>query len=684
MAVVLNAVEDILREQSTEFTPSAYFIALLSLLPQSISTQKITNKELATSTVYLLDTFTPHVPSPILRAKFVQILTHLVPALTHREAEAPLLRSAIGVLEGLLLGQDAAGWAIKQSEIGPKRAVAGLLNLGLDDRPKVRKRAQEALTKVLENRPPGPSLEHPASDLCAATTLASVQQLVAAQEQQKGKSSKEYDPRLIHSLQLVKSVAASGGWPSKRIEPLCEVLLKIAKGGNEFLTTAALGVFEEIFDGLVQEVGGGKLEAVIEAILELRPSHNDSQLLPPWLAVIARGYEVYGQVAEDEAFTKLPAIFELVSQFLQSSAQNVRVSASQCLIALVSTCIPKHALLDITKSTEKIFGKVAKSATELLSVRYQGAWMEVFDVLNHIFMQYRWKSNPHMEEVVKIVGDLRGNDGFQGKKEADQLLQSAVHAMGPDVVLNILPLNLLKQIPGQPGRAWMLPILRDATTNTKLAHFRKEMVPLSEAFYQKVVDAGEGEKTVEVKIFETLVGQIWSLLPGYCDLPVDLIEQFDQTFAELLANVLYQKVELRSDICRALQNLVDSNKTILEIEVDEDGEEDLVQQNQVTKEQAKKNLEHLGKFSGNILAVLFNVYSTTLPQYRGFILQCLNSFLSITPAEVSFGDRMDYGQKLTTAGIDEYLHQGNHHVGLLPCRAPRTNPSLQGESCRLR
>jgi ribosomal RNA-processing protein 12 len=197
---------------------------------------------------------------------------------------------------------------------------------------------------------------------------------------------------------------------------------------------------------------------------------------------------------------------------------------------------------------------------------------------------------------------------------------------------------------GSPGRAWMLPLLRDHTENAKLAHFRQEFVPLSEAFFQKVVDFGEErEKTVEVKIFETLVGQIWALLSGYCDLPLDLTEAFDQPFAELLTNVLYQKVDLRPDICKALQQLVDSNTTVLEVPL-EDGEENLVAQRRISKESARKNIAHLASFSGNLLAVLFNVYSTTLPQYRGFILNCLNSYLSITPD----AELMETFQKVTS------------------------------------
>src|SRR6202000_899905 len=91
------------------------------------------------------------------------------------------------------------------------------------------------------------------------------------------------------------------------------------------------------------------------------------------------------------------------------------------------------------------------------------------------------------------------------------------------------------------------------------------------------------------------------------------------------------QAELRTDLCRALQNLVDTNKAITELE----GEEDLVAQSRVSKADAKNNLDHLAGFASNLLAVLFNVYSQTLPQYRGIILRCINAYLSITPEKVS-------------------------------------------------
>ncbi len=636
-AVVLSAVEDTLKDQNLGTKPTAYFAALLALLSQSVSSSSgIVNKDLATSVVYLLDLVTPHVQAPLLRSKFSQILTSLAPVLTNNDIEAPLIRSSIGCLESLLLAQDNSAWALPQNQIGPRRAIAGLLVLASDHRPKVRRRAQDALTHVLKNAPPSPSLDHPASDMCAETALRTVNELAAASGKKKSKGYKheEHQPGLVHALQLVKTIAsASGGWPSKKIEPLCEVLMNISRSNNEYLTMAAFEIFEVIFAGMADEVSSAKLPRLMEAIAALRPSQNDSQLLPPWIAAMSRGYDVSAQVNPDDTFQKLPDLFDMISGFLASSSHNIRISASEGLISFLINCVPHSVILEPSIYDEKVFGKVARSASTLLSVKYQSAWMEVFTFLSALFSAFKWRSAGILDEVVRSVGELRGNDSFNGKKEADAVLGKAVEAMGPQNILQLLPLNLAKPEAGQPGRAWLLPVLRDHIQITDLAHFKSEFVPLSETMFQRVIDNGSSEKTMEIKIFETLVQQIWALLPGYCNLPVDLTISFDQSFAEMLANLLYKQTELRVDICRALQTLVESNQAISSSEVPEHS---LLLQYRTTKADAQRCISHLSTFAGNILAVLFNVYSQTLPQYRGYILQCINAYLSITPEKVRF------------------------------------------------
>ncbi|KAH6950618.1 hypothetical protein HG530_011261 [Fusarium avenaceum] len=628
--VVLHAVESTLKEQNTAPTSTGYFAALLALLQQANSNDTV-NPELATPVVYLLDVVTPYAPQPLLRSKFTQILTLLAPVLLLQDAEAPLLRSSIGCLESLLLAQDAASWELSVSQIGPRRAVAGLLNMSLDQRPKVRKRSQDALKTVLRNPPPSPSLDHPAADMCAQTATKNLENLVGkvAQAQKGKKADATHDPAMIHALQLVKTVAyASGGWPSKKIESLCELLLGIAKSGNEYMTMASFEIFEMIFEGMTDELSSAKLPRLMEIISELRPAATDTQLVPPWLAILSRGYDVSGQVVPDETFQNLPHLFEMVAQFLEAPSENIRISASECLVSFMANCIPRQVILEPSIYDEKILEKLAKSAESLLTVQFQAAWLQTFSVLGAMFDTLRWRSYPIMMNVTKTIGEIRENGSFRNKKEADEVIGKAIRAMGPEAVLSILPLNLAKPAKGQPGRAWMFPILRDYTSNTNLAHFKSEMVPLSEVMFQRVLDHGEAEKTMEIKIYETVVQQIWSTLPGYCDLPLDLTSAFDQGFAEILANLLYKQVELRLDVCRALKTLIESNQAIADIE---DQEEDLVLQSRVSRADAKKNLEYLSNFAGNMLAVLFNVYTQTLPQSRGPILQTINTFLSITP-----------------------------------------------------
>lgn len=635
--MVLSAVEDTLRDQKADFSPTAYFAALLALLSQSFSpTQGIVNKDLATSVVYLLDITSVYVPEGLLRSKFSQILTSLAPALSLPDVDAPLLRPSIGCLESLLVAQDGAAWNLPHTQVGPRRAIAGLLSLSVDHRPKVRKRAQEALVKVLKNPPPSPSVDHPAADMCAQTAMKTLSDGIdATSRQKKGRRDQKenHDPLVIHSLQLVKTIAsASGGWPSKQIESLCELLMNASRSSNEYITMGAFEVFEVIFSSLADDFSSSKLPRLLDAISHLKPAQNDSQLLPPWIAVLSRGYDVSAQINPEDTFVKLPDLFTMISGFLASPSHNIRVSSSECLVSFLANCIPASVIVEPSVYDEKTLEKLAGVATGLLSVKYQTAWAEVFNVCSAMFDSFKWRSTPYLTDILRTVGQLRSNESFHGKKEADQVLGSAVEAMGPAEVLEVLPLNIIEQKEGQTGRVWFLPILRDHVTNTNLGHFRSQFVPLSETLYQKVMDYGAAEKAVEMKIFETLVQQTWSILPGYCELPLDLVEGFDQSFAELLSNVLYKQTDLRTDICRALQNLVESNQAILSLEAEED---DLILQRRITKEAAKKNLAHLAGFASNLLAVLFNVYSQTLPHYRGYILQCINAYLSIIHEKVS-------------------------------------------------
>ena len=589
---------------------------------------------MVTSATYLLDLITSDVPSALLRSQFSPIVTSITPYLLNTEDNAPLLRSATGCLESILVAQDSASWALPQTQTSPRQAISSLLSLAVDQRPKVRKRAHEALTKVLQNPPPGPAIDHPAAELCAIAAqnnLENAVELVQQARKQKGRPQDTHDPAIIHALQLTKTIAtASGGWPSKKIEQLCNLLLSISRSRNDYLVMSAFEVFELIFEGMQDEVSSAKLPRLLEAIIELKPGPNDAQLLPPWIAVVSRGYGTAAELEPEDTFAKLPELFDLISAFLTNPSHNVRVSASECLISFFANCVPDSVISEPSIYDEKILEQLSERALGLLAVKYQSAWMEVFTALSALFDTLRWRGDPYLLPIVKSIGELRGSDSFQGKKEADEVLGSAIRNLGPAAVLSVLPHNLLKPQKGQAGRAWLLPLLRDHVSNTTIGHFKSDLVPVSEVMFQRVLNHGSAEKTMDIKIFETVVHQIWATFPGYCDLALDVVSAFDQSFAELISNLLYQQTDLRVDLCRGLQNLVESNQALLASDLSDDI---LSLERRLTRADAEANISHLSTLASNFLAVLFNVYSQTLPQSRAYVLQCINAYLSITPED---------------------------------------------------
>jgi ribosomal RNA-processing protein 12 len=129
-------------------------------------------------------------------------------------------------------------------------------------------------------------------------------------------------------------------------------------------------------------------------------------------------------------------------------------------------------------------------------------------------------------------------------------------------------------------------------------------------------------------------------------------QAFDQKFAELLSNTVYEQVDLRIYICKALQRAVDSNKELLEVPEDDPS----IGLLRVSKSTAEINLKHLGSFATGFLAVLFNVYTHTSPHNRGPILQCINAYLSVTSEK----DLIDTFERVVSM-LENSLTETNGH-----------------------
>ncbi|KAF9921836.1 hypothetical protein FBU30_008099 [Linnemannia zychae] len=669
-ATTLLAVEETLKEQGAEITPTAYFATLMSLLDQQKDDPEV--EEMRAAILNLLAIVFPNVPTSVLRSQYAATLTVFTTILALQPPPtAPSVRSLTTCLEYLLIAQDSATW----NQTTTLKALQTLLILSLDSRPKPRKRAQEAVRNIVTH-PPLMMIIHPGMKVVVQTTLQILKESGNGVAGAAGSKDKENATQMVlHTLQLIKMVGKA--WPAEHFLPLCDILLHLPKLNNPFLTSSAFQVFESLLSSkesvdapkvVLQEEAQppaetmeqiisklAKVTQVMSAVLELKPNANDATLMPLWLDVVRAGFvesarlqdllKTGGQGAQipQEAVVPIIQLFKVIFPNLDSSNPvSVHNSTVDCLKQLISHCITNEmidlAVQELKRNRGQQTDKKKKNVIESISViikggfdiRYQSSWLGVLEILKTLFERLNHAANPLLVSFLPIIDELRFTPAFTQKAHLDVVLSTAISTVGPRIFLDTLPLNIDNPEERKRGRAWLLPLLKSSITNTELEYFATTLIPLADRLNVKAQECRENG--MMKKVYETLIGQVWSLVSGFCDLPVDMELAFTKELAERFSNVLYSVPDLRPVLCQALTSLVTRNQAIV---ASSESDEILERQFLITKEEAARNIEILQQYARPYLMVFFNIFQATLPQFRGYLLEVMRMYLSIsTPKDL--------------------------------------------------
>ncbi|CAB4487853.1 unnamed protein product [Rhizophagus irregularis] len=689
ISITLLAIEETIKEQDSPLNATSYFGALLITLEQQLvkkqqllqqqqqqqppttTTTKTTTTTTTTTTLveennniigsilYLLNIVLKELPANILKNKYFTILTIFSTSFENIENnnDSLILRSIVGCLETLLSVQDDINvWQQFQT----KKIFQNLLILSIDNRPKPRKKVHDSIKKILfsisknnDEKSLG-KFKHPAIDMTVEFCMKILKDYIKTDQ-----------TSVLHILSLLKGII--GIWTTENLYSLCEILINIPKYNQKYLTVSSFQLFEILFQnnskGFILEEGneggngGGNVQLqqlqlrqqvqqrqqhrfkeLLISLTDLMPNIKDVQLLPQWLMIIARGFPIYVECNKNESEMMLQEFFIKIFGILESDNSDIIVSATVCLCELVSSGITDNMIqkeLNYIKSNHQVqrescLNIIISTLENSFTFKYQNAWPGIFEIIKELFERFHKSSYPLLNNLLKIVTDIRMDKTFEFKEEADMVIGSAIENMGPKYLLNIIPLNLETNNNNNNnniGRAWLLPLLKDHIINSELGYFLKEFIPLSKRLQQKSLEFQKQNRLIESKIYDTLYQQIWSLLPGFCNLPIDLQKTFNKSTGELLSNTMYQQPDLRPIISLSLQKLVEKNKELLNSEKDD---QELKKLLNIDKNDAKNNLDLISKHSNNYLAVFFNVLSETLPSFKNYLLEVIKVFLSIT------------------------------------------------------
>lgn len=204
-ANLLCALESTLQEKSTDLTPTAYFAALVTALDRTVQKKETSLGEgdVLPAELYLLALVSPFVPPAVIQANLSTLLSLTAPLFPALVVHAPPLRSQLGLYNVVFRALDRSQLDVP----GVRQAFASILQLCLDARPKVRKRAADLIADVLSSPPP-PLLCHPYAKRVAEWAQASLEQAsagVLGKAKGAGKGS-DAASMAIHLLALLAPV----------------------------------------------------------------------------------------------------------------------------------------------------------------------------------------------------------------------------------------------------------------------------------------------------------------------------------------------------------------------------------------------------------------------------------------------------------------------------------------------
>lgn len=603
ICAVLAAVTEVIRSQGGKETETEYFAALMTTL------EAVESSDSLAAVAYLLNLAMKRVPAPVLIKKFSDTAKAFMDVMSKQASDDSVhcLRWVLSCLATLLRKQDLSMWSYPST----LQVYHGLLSFAVHSKPKVRKAAQQGICAIIRGSDCMFTSTAPNHHPAAATTAK-----FCIKEIEQAGGDKE-DTTTLHVLGLVKELIAT--FPLNSVKLCCETLLRVMTLSHVLVTASAMQAFHKLFSNKPNPTSmSAELNAqIITALYDYVPSENDLQPLLAWLSVMEKAHVHLSSLQSSLSLGHLPRLFSIAMSCLLSPHTQVVSAATQTLKTLISECVAPHmadigpVLPNMSAGNGHYVLKMFRVVEEGLSYRFHASWPFVLQILCCFYKAAGKQAHPIMIKSLQSLSDLRATPKFSFCGELDLAVGAAVESMGPQIVLSAVPL-LITGIDDDLDfpRSWLIPVIRDNVKNTQLAYFASYFLPLASVLKQRADEMEKSGQKLVANVYQTLQLQIWSMLPGFCNKPTDLVSAF-KGMARSLGMAITECPDLRMCIYQALRTLISKS-----CETEEEKEE-------------------VGRFAKNFLPIMFNVHtqqptSGQNDPSRFSVLDTIKAYLAIT------------------------------------------------------
>ncbi|KAJ1281331.1 hypothetical protein BS78_04G298000 [Paspalum vaginatum] len=636
------AMAQAVSERGVPATPVAYFAAAAAALaPLARAGAGDADRHVAGALLAFLSAALPALPAAVVRARGHEVAEDVVRVLEFPSTPDSGVRAGLRCIAHLISAGDKAHW----EAVEPLYTV--ILRLATDHRPKVRKQSHSCLRDVLLSFQRQAILV-PASEaltrcferfLLLAGGSSAVNPGVA-EEGPKGAKEVLY---ILNALACCLPLMASK--PSNTILKYFKALLDLHQ---PILTRSILEILHAVGESPTLQL---KSDVLLDLLCSLGLSVSSERKSGDEMASIARllhvgTKKVYSQ-NRDICVVKLPLVFTSLGDILSSEFEEAKFSSVEAFKGLIDNCIDEtlvsqgiaqikarhHGL----KSNPTIIEKICAILEGLLDVRYSDVWDRSFHVISVAFEKLGEFSADLLPEALKNLADMQNlsDDDFSFRKQLDACLGSAVAAMGPKNVLEILQIQSICA-----ENEWILPIMEKHIVGASLQFFLRDILGIVRAIEKNISKLLKDDKLFSAKRAEGYVYSLWSLLPSCCNYPCDTSSNF-RVLQNVLCDTLQNQPELRGIVCSSIQVLIKQNKEALSLSREEDilAEDEISKSERRAKEHytknvAEENLKAICAFSSKLLEVLCSIFLTSSKDAIGLLQPAISEIASISDKDV--------------------------------------------------
>jgi ribosomal RNA-processing protein 12 len=386
------------------------------------------------------------------------------------------------------------------------------------------------------------------------------------------------DSTVVHGLSVLRELYPF--LPISFVRSSFDTLGRLLQLGNSTVSMLVFTALQSLFsagraDGALPSEALGR---ALEVLLRHQPVRSDVGLRGKWNAVVSVALSQTTRADPSLVYDILPLYVSSCYECYLGDKGELAGSATTSLSVVLAQAVPPIAAqlrttleaagdnkAEIKAAKKSPAGQALRALSAAvaggLQYRYQACYPHVLKVLGTLFTGLGELANGFLGKTLVELAELHETEGVRCTGDIETCIGSAVAAMGPDLVLRRLPLDLdagdglQRDFP----RAWLLPVLADSVCNTQLGYFAEAMLPMAQRMGEMEALAEGEEKEVLAKAYRQLRLQVWALLPGFCKGATDLAESFPhlaRTIGDALAASTNnsQEVPLRNYVCRALIN----------------------------------------------------------------------------------------------------------------------------------